>query len=172
MTMPVFGAGQRVSGNQLNLMARKIDQNSSDITNLINPPLCIATRVANQVIGTAAVTAISLDTEVYDPLNMFAAPAATFTIPFDGIWVITAGGQWESAATGERLIMIYANGVEQVGGGLSTATVSTAAAVRQSAKIELPLVAGNTVEMRAFQTSGANRNFIGRLSASIRSYDT
>lgn len=130
----------------------------------LRPPACLARRAAAQSIPTGVTTAVLLDTEHVDnTAGMFAPTSATITIGDPGVYSVSAGGIWAIAAAGDRVCMIYVNGSEIDGGGAS-APGSAANLIRQSASQKVLLSAGDTVEMRVFQSSGGAVNFTGRLS--------
>lgn len=149
--MPVFPAGRRLRASELNSIA--------------NPPICIASRVANQSIVTATYTAVLLDTEVKDTATMFAPTSKDIFLSVDGTWDITAGGVWGLAGAGERILGLFVAGLEVRAQSSSGSATNT---VRQSVTETIVVTGVTTVDMRAYQNSGGPLTFTGQLSARLR----
>jgi hypothetical protein len=78
------------------------------------PPTFILTASGAQSISNTTATALTFNTEVYDPSNGHSTVTNTsrYTIPtgYDGIWQFNATVGFASNATGYRIVTIYQNG--------------------------------------------------------------
>ena len=124
-------------------------------------PRCRATRTANQSVGNASDTPITLPTEDVDSDGFHSTSVNTsrLTIPtgMGGTYMVSGNITWESNATGLRFCFPLLNG-----GGYNAEGVAHAAAngtaTRQSFSTLMELAAGDYIEVAGRQTSGANRN--------------
>ncbi len=118
---------------------------------------------AARVESTAAVTTqsgveavLSFDSESFDTANLHAPSSdpTRLTAPVAGVYEITGQVEWDTAAGGSRLLVIRRNDGRRV--GVSLIPVPAAANfVYQQVTTQTKLNAGEYVELRATQTSGA-----------------
>lgn len=138
----------------------KVRSNTDATAQRLNPPLPQA-RVYNSAaitgIVTATVTPLTFDTERFNngALHSTSANTGRLTAPIDGLYLIGAQIQWESNATGNRLLRLMLNGASQlvrderaaVNGDVTDQEVTTL----------YQMQAGDYVTVEVVQSSGANR---------------
>lgn len=94
--------------------------------------------------------------EEYDTDGLFdTAQNTRLTASWPGLWSVTAGGVWASNATGRRYLKIRKNGTID----LKESGVPTVAAVafgNPPPSTQIRMIAGDYVELMAFQNSGGN----------------
>jgi hypothetical protein len=124
-------------------------------------PAVILSHDANQSIPNNSEVPLNFNTELYDPLGMHTGSAAQITIPRAGLWLITAGVNWELNGTGSRLIQVARNGdtnddsvslIEAPASGIPTAQMGSGLQ---------RLAVGDTVEVQVMQDSGSALNARG-----------
>ena len=116
-----------------------------------------ATKTANQQLTNVTQTAVSFDgTDILDT-NAFHNPSSNntrMTIPtgYDGKYLVQAQIQFASSTVGGREVQIYKNGSTI----LQYFTNEAEGSLNMSVSGTYPLVAGDYVEIRAYQSSGGN----------------
>ena len=124
-------------------------------------PRCRAKRNADQSIGTASTTAITLPSEDFDTDGFHSTSTNTsrITIPtgLGGDYLIAAHLVFASNATGNRQLVLWKNGAGLELIGVTNSAIS-GITTRLSFTVALPLVAGDYLEIAAFQNSGGNLN--------------
>jgi hypothetical protein len=83
---------------------------STNVSNLIVPPMCIVRRVAAQSIADNSVTNISFDTEDVDTDGMFTATSTDITIQTAGVYSLSGLVTLATAATTILLTRMIVNG--------------------------------------------------------------
>lgn len=113
-------------------------------------------RAANQSIPSAAWTAIAWDTELADSHGFLTPTGTTVTIPAggDGLYALTASAYTGLNATARLLI----TGVSDNFTGVPDPVTGCCCPA-----VTLPLVAGNTIQVQIYQSSGSAINTNGRL---------
>jgi hypothetical protein len=158
-TYAAFVAGAELTAAQLNAM-RDVDNFWS------NPPKCYAYMTAVQSIPNAAYTSVNLTSELYDVVQAGDSPSHdNATNPTriyartTGVYTVGGAVSFAANATGVRSARVIKNG--------STATeylFNTAQAISGNntsvvlPPVDIPLVAGDYVELQAYQNSGAALN--------------
>jgi hypothetical protein len=157
-TTPTTAAGQVLTSAIWNASVR------DNITHLYtygpNRARAEVTHNATQSIATGSLTALSCNVENVDAFGMHdtATNNTRLTVPtgYDGWWLVTAYFAFASNATGGR------QGQINVGGGTVATALSTPALNGSDHQFSLAtlvrLVAGNYVEVLAYQTSGGALN--------------
>lgn len=123
----------------------------------MKPPKAIASRAAAQSIPTATVTAISFDTETFDNYAMFAPTSTNISCLETGSYSVKGGARWDVAGGGARMVLLYQQGTELLGGG-NYAPGTAADIVRQNAAIDIAGANGDVITLQVFQTSGGALN--------------
>lgn len=122
----------------------------------------VVRRIASQSIATSVVATIAWDTEISDVPAWFpGADATQIVVSKAGLYLLAAGTQWASNATGVRQFFINA------AGAVVASPVGSAGADalgRMSATAIVPLNAGDVVTLSVFQNSGAALGF-GNITA-------
>jgi hypothetical protein len=117
-------------------------------------PAVILSNSTEQGVTNEALTTVTFDTAVYDPLGMRTS-ASLITIQRSGLYLVTDGVNWGNNATGFRRIQVERNGnlnddiaglIEPASSGITTA---------QSASGLRRLNAGDTLQLVAEQSSGS-----------------
>lgn len=140
---------------------------ASDFDDLTNPTVvgCKVRRVANQSIGSGAETALSWDTADINTPSFITVTGATLTIPQDGVYGIThmITGTTVStrcfasiAVSSSTYTWPTAFRVEVVVVGTTTVPIGFG--------ITLPMAAGDTIQGKAFHTTGTPQNFTGHMT--------
>lgn len=97
---PLVGDPANVPAD-IKALAEKTDDNSK---------ICLLKRDTSQAIPTGIATILNFPVEVYDPHSMYSGSAGTdpdrITLPFPGIWQITASAIWAANSTGARQILV------------------------------------------------------------------
>ena len=118
---------------------------------------------AVRVEGTTAVTTqsgveavLGFDAERFDTANLHSPTSdpTRLTAPVGGVYAITGQVEWNTAAGGSRLLVIRRNDGLRVGVSLIPVTAAANFAYQQ-VTTQAKLNAGDYVELRATQTSGA-----------------
>lgn len=153
---PVFGANALVPSSKLSAVADVADYG-------VDPPVCIAARVAVLSLTTATLTNIPFDTEIADTLNMFAPTSTAITIQDAGIYLVLGWCHIASNSTGMRSLELYQNGapvIDESGNAPSTFDA------RFSLSQLFVCSPGDSFGLVVYQNSGGNLNLTGaRLSA-------
>jgi hypothetical protein len=128
-----------------------------------NPPTCQVRRNANQAITTGGVPqALSFDVEDVDNDTMYTSGTpTTVTIKTAGRYSVHGSVVWALNATAERVLALFLNGTEIVGGSTPG---SSANAIRQNLSEERVFAVSDAVTLRAYQNSGSSVNLVGRLT--------
>lgn len=124
------------------------------------PPVAVYKCATGQSLTTATVTIIDFLSKVLDTMNCVVTSPWAFTAPMAGVYHVAAhlrfnnGGGW---AAGEAVaIFLYKNGAEYL---LAIGTQVTAHANyvdTPTLAADIQLAAGDTVDIRGYQDSGAN----------------
>lgn len=126
-----------------------------------------AVRTSDQSIPNSTETAVTFDTEVRDDGGMYddGGVEDRLTVPAggDGWYVITGWGSWNTSGTGERqlIIVCYTSaGAGKTAGSANQGEPSNPGAIwiHQNVSMVQHLVAGDYIQLRAFQASGAALN--------------
>jgi hypothetical protein len=120
---------------------------TSDINNLIVPPICIVRRVAAQSLADNTNTNISFDTEDVDTDGMFSPTSTDITIQTTGIYMISLNAQLTSTVTGTMFVSLVVNGT-------SVMSSNTSGLINQLTMIR-SLTAADVVRGAAYQTGPA-----------------
>ena len=132
--------------------------NSTGYMSLPFQPRCRATKTVIQSIPHNTTTDITLPTEDYDVGGMHDLVTNTdrVTIPTggDGVYILTAGCQWNANSTGERAFKFTINGVTENTGDASRHAPTSSGPTRQSISRQASLVAGDIVRVAGNQNSG------------------
>ena len=116
-------------------------------------PAVRVTKVAGQSIPSGSTTTLVFDAERYDTANMHdnSTDNSRLVAPVDGIYTVTAQVGWAANTTGVRELFIdTADGRVAADGG-----VPNNIAFRRTLTTQVRLRAGDYVEARVFQSSGA-----------------
>lgn len=123
-------------------------------------PRAVVTNTAVQTIPTATSTVVTFDTEVADVGGLHSTSVNTgrLTCPSggDGLYAVKGFVSWVGNATGGRQIAIKKNGSTQYANVIVPGNVTYGPSGGTS--IDLPLVAGDYVELVVYQDSGGNLN--------------
>jgi hypothetical protein len=112
--------------------------------------------VTTQSIPSGVFTNVSFDVEVYDTDNMFDPMTPTrLTFNTPGVYLVTGAARWADNATGRRAVGIVpnANGIAFLAADTRDATASGAS--RQNVSTTARFQAGDFIELKVEQTSGA-----------------
>jgi hypothetical protein len=135
--------------------------NSAGIQSLPKQPACRAYRTTAQSIPDSTWTSIAFDAENFDTQNMHdnVTNNTRITIPpgGDGIYLIAAGIGFAANGTGIRGVRFYKNGTTIIAAA-NTANPGAAYVGRVVLTTVESLVAGDYVEVQAWQNSGAALN--------------
>jgi hypothetical protein len=140
---------------------------TSELTALANPTVvgCKLRRVANQSINSGAETAISWDTADINTPSFITVTGSTLTVPQDGVYGIThmITGTTVStrcfasiAVSSSTYTWPTAFRIEVVVVGTTTVPIGMG--------ITIPMVAGDTIQGKAFHTTGTAQNFTGHMA--------
>jgi len=111
-----------------------------------------------QTIGTAAITAISFDTEVFDNGDYFAIGSPTrLTIPVGlaGVYAIAANASFVANAVGAREITVRLNGATDLTSA-SCAALTGGIVTTLATYTLFQLAVADFLELTVFQNSGGN----------------
>jgi len=120
-------------------------------------PFSLARKAANQTIVTNTVTKVTLDTLIREEGGsvIFQTASNDFLISEDGIYYVSYGITWAAGIINSRACHIFLNGALYAADGETIAN-QTVATPGTFSTILLPFVAGDVVDMRVYQGSGAN----------------
>lgn len=122
-----------------------------------------ATRATNQSIPNSAYTAISFDAASFDSNGFWSAGAPTrLTVPAggDGVYIVSTEAHWQASAVGNRGLALHVNGASYEGQVFGPNCGGVGQPFQGFAK-QVELVAGDYVEIQAFQDSGGALNVLG-----------
>lgn len=126
----------------------------------LNHPACRGRQSTVQTISSSTWTAITFGAEDHDTHGMHSTLSNTsrFTVPsgYDGIYEMSGGVSWAASATGQRWCRWALNGTEIDGSGNNIDATSSGQTLSDARTITYSLVAGDYIELQAFQTSGGN----------------
>lgn len=119
-------------------------------------PTAFVSRAASQTLTSGTAAKISFTSEDLDPANMvdLGAQPTRITIGEPGIYSVYGTGEFATNATGDRRLAFTVNGGATLFGADRTATAN--ATPTPDAKDILNLVAGDYIELDAFQNSGGD----------------
>lgn len=117
-----------------------------------------------QSIPTAAYTVLTNAVTTVNRGLTVSNAAGTITVPAAGTYLITGAVSFASNATGLRYAAI---GVNTVVTRVTTETALTAAGTTVTVATMIPLPTGAVVDLRAFQSSGANLNAGGGILTNL-----
>lgn len=123
-----------------------------------NPPACRVFHNANQSIAVSAVSQIlAFNSERYDTSTMHDPAANTkITIPTAGLYLVTAGVEFASNATGYRQIELLVGGATFI--GIDNRTAVNGDTTKLNIATVYKFTAGQYIEVRALQNSGGALN--------------
>lgn len=151
------------------LPTSKLSALGDAVSYALDPPACIATRVAVQNLVNNAPNGIIFDTELVDSAAMFAASSTTVSIVDDGVYTVQGWAVIAANTTGMRSLEITQNGSIV----LSTATNAPSSFdARLSLGNSFIAAAGDTFGLVAFQNSGGALNLTAARISVIRSTGT
>lgn len=140
------------------------DDIRSNFELLSKMPGCIAQRTATQALTTATVTAIALtasDLRDTDAFHDTTTNNTRCTVPtgLGGLYTVVGSVQFAGNTTGERLIQLRVNGLTTYNSVNSQATnPATTGVLALQVTDDIVMVAGDYVELLAYQNSGGNLN--------------
>lgn len=158
--IPSFIDGQLLHANNLNALG-------SNLTNLYNytmggflnaPPLCIVSQSTAQSIATNSFAPVTFQSAVVNTPTMWVASLpTTITVSVAGVYLITGQILWATtSATGGREVDLAVNGATQANAiARSNSPGSTVYDVAVDTTAFYRLAAGSTIQMLAWQSSGA-----------------
>lgn len=113
----------------------------------------------NQSIPDTTQTLLNFDTERFDTDAFHSNTVANtkITIPFDGVYTVSAGIEWAGNATGRRRVALQLNAGSFIA-SQSDQALADATAHRQTVTTTWSFVAGDFVQVSVVQTSGGNLN--------------
>jgi hypothetical protein len=124
---------------------------------------CRLRNSAAQAVANSTVVPITFDTETYDVggYHSVAALTSRITIPAgkDGYYLVAGTVEFASTAGGQRFVAIYLNGATFIAIE-DQINVANQGASRVAVTTEYHLVAGDFVELVAFQDSGGSINSV------------
>lgn len=134
---------------------------ATEPTSLSNPPCVQAYRTTPQSITNNTLTTLSFNTEMYDTDTMHDNTTNPERITFTtaGIYIVTLNCTWKKNTTGDRIAQIRKGGTDILAYESKDAGGADLF-VGHSITIEDTFSAGNYVEARVQQTSGAALNII------------
>jgi hypothetical protein len=129
------------------------------------------TNSANQTIATGTATAVTFDTEQYDPNGMHSTVSNTsrLTCQVAGKYHIYGGTFWDANTTGIREWFIRLNG-STILSYLSTNPVGSGGGTSQIISTTYALAVSDYVELLAKQTSGGNLNILARSTEGMHQF--
>lgn len=150
-----------VSDNDWNAVRQNTDATAQRLNPVFPQAHVHNSAAANNTLTTATLTKLTFDTEDWDEGALRAAGTPTrLTAPITGLYLISGWGFWESNSTGERYMDVLLNNTTLLRADRRTATTNS----EQGVDVLYRLVAGDYVELRALQSSGANRTIVPRFS--------
>jgi hypothetical protein len=148
------------AGNAGNLAtAAMLQAGVGDVLNfLLNPPGCQVRRTTAQTIANNTVTAISFDTEDFDTDTMHdpASNPTRLTCNTPGRYLVAGSIPYDAGTTGNREARITKNGSDVSGGRNLIPAPGGGGLVVLTPIIEVSLVAGDFLELRANQSNGTS----------------
>lgn len=132
-------------------------QSLSDLVN--NPPRAKCIRTTALTMVTSTWTACAFDVEEYDSDGIHAPGSSVFTIVTPGLYQLSGGAGFAANSTGFRGVRWSFNSSPLNAGQFLVASSSSSFEMDLVAQtIEISLVAGDTIQMELFQSSGGNLN--------------
>lgn len=140
-----------------------IQEDTVDYTRLsgTNWPRVRVAEASTQALGNGAgaTEAMVWDSAPVNTGSMWSAGAPTrLTAPVDGLYYVYGGITWTSNATGRRAVLFAINGVEQTPHYPTLVQANTSGNMGLMAERILELSAGDYVEIKSYQDSGADLN--------------
>lgn len=133
------------------------DQVRENFEALIDGPKCSVFNSTTQTLTTGTDTVLTADSEFYDNDGMHSTVSQTSRITFQkaGRYLLNATCTFDVNGNGIRKVEFYLNGTTAFHGMLINATASPFATDLQATRTRTFIV-GDYVEVRAYQSSGAN----------------
>jgi hypothetical protein len=126
---------------------------------LLNPPAAQVRRTTAQSIPNGTPTLITFDTEDVDTDGLHTASGSKLTIATPGTYLVSASIPYDVNVTGYREARITKNTVSFVPGTRAMiAAAPTVSTVVHITALEIPLIAGDFLELSGVQTSGGALN--------------
>lgn len=162
-TTPTFTAGEK-------LTAAKLEQVCDAIDFWALTPRCYVYQTAATALTTGVYGLLGFDTEVFDVVQSGDSPSHDNTTDNSRVYIRTTGKyeisgqvQFVSNPTGQRRCMVRKNAAGASGGGTGLGEfIDDASASTETALViptlEVPLTAGDYLEVFARQSSGGNLN--------------
>ena len=111
---------------------------------------------SNQSVGNNSQTVITWQTTEFDENSDMADLANNrLTAPVAGIYIVTAGGEWQANLSGQRQVSLLQNGS---GFAWVTNAPSISTIWRMNVSGVVKLAAGDHIQLQAFQNSGGSLN--------------
>lgn len=146
--------------------ATEISDSGDDLTLLGTPPKWMLQNVLSQAIPNATVTPVTMSAVIEDTDGFFnsgvSVSAVTIPANFGAIYDIDAYCTFDLGANGIRWIALYINGSAMHRFVPCTSpTGNPGEYPTVGGHVAWPLNAGDVVELRCFQNSGAGKNILG-----------
>lgn len=109
----------------------------------------------NQSIPNSTATKVTFDTKTFDSVTSISS--GTWTAPISGTYSVKCLIQWAGSSAGTRNVTVYRSGVEYASVGFDAAPVAAQPNYVGGATL-VKLLAGQTIEIYAFQDSGGALN--------------
>jgi len=138
-----------------NVTTAKIADDAVTMAKIFNPFCFYAYHNTTQSLGNSAEATLSLNTASLDPSSGFAA--STYTVPAGGtgLWMLTGGWSTASASVTRGFAAVLTTPGNYRGDDITGTAIRY---VRFS--ILVPLTAGDTINLRGFQTSGGSTTLL------------
>lgn len=142
-----------------------------DLEAYLAPYVCRLRGNTVQTLATGvAPIALNMDTEDEDPLGMHAAgnnPTVTIPAGGAGLYVVSGNVQFAANVTGNRQALILRNGGGVAGTAFTIPGYATNTNVIPTGTGLVRLAVGDTIQLAAWQTSGANLNTVAGSALSV-----
>jgi hypothetical protein len=150
--------------------ASKLNNGRDALNFLLEPPRCYAYKTADGALATSTWDAINFGAEAYDSHSAHdnSTNNSRLVAPESGLYDLRAHGAWATNSTGIRGLNIRKNANAVQTGGTDLVMVVIAGngttEARLIASVDVQLVAGDYVELFAYQSSGGSLNVLGGIA--------
>lgn len=124
---------------------------------IYDPQYGLVRRVAAQTLATGVLTIIAFDTVVLSNGLVYDAVNNWFVTPETGLYIINGFCSWVASGVGSRQVVFFVNGAVAYGRN-PIPSINVAGGNNADLSALADLTAGDTVQMKALQSSGGNLN--------------
>lgn len=124
-----------------------------------NKPVAYLVQTVGQTMANGAVTGVTFGVANFDTWGAWSSGTpSVYTVPVAGVYALAGVVLWIANATGTRDALFFRNGGNVNGSQVEISASSTSVNSLILPRVQVRCVAGDTLQIAAFQSSGGNLN--------------